>query len=464
MTHYSDFLFFHCILLNGSCYCRKLKYRQLPETAEEKAKRLAEEGKDSGKEFTHPQRAVPGSAEWLKQKAAEKAAAEEAEALAAAQQQTQPGPMFEAEVLPMKMVVSPWKITAGKWVASRDDDDVEEEGEEDDEYDGTSRLFDLHGKWDNVMMSSRSLVASSCHGPFPHQDSICPNLFGVAYSAITLSNGGGGGGQVMVEGVTIFPVGDEWIRRALFCIGKRLEARADVQLDADEDAEAPFDVSRRAMCTFIRSLVYAGMSRTIAVDELLIQAVDLLFANFITDTQHGEAWNWHDEEAVRRRFLGIVRRFQSQQRRTASSAPQLGARNSYQVSAAGAHTSSARGSSSGGRGSGGGGRGSDDRRVSSARDSAGGRRGAGKKSNQREEIADNHGKTTSRTAGAAAMTRSSHTAAATSSASAPGPEKVAVKKVRAPRPAKSTLKAAAAGGRGKKGEKERAAGGASKKK
>jgi vancomycin resistance protein YoaR len=71
-------------------------------------------------EFTHAPRVIPGTAEWVRQKAAE-----EAKAAAAQQAQEQsesaamPKVAYDVETFNQKPLVVPWKIAAGKWTVRR---------------------------------------------------------------------------------------------------------------------------------------------------------------------------------------------------------------------------------------------------------------------------------------------------------------------------------------------------------
>lgn len=284
-----------------------MKFRQLLETAEEKDAELH----GHSHEFAKGHRLVPGSAEWLAKKASEKSA-KEADAQTtddtAVALQHKP---FEVETLHQKPVVSPWKIISGSWVSSAGDNN-----------DDTLCTLSSDKKT-GVIMSSRSIVSASCHGPFPHQAS-CPELFGVSYSAMNIASNNNNNGnnnndnnsssQVAVEGVTLFPQGSDWVRRALYCVGKRLDQGTEAALETSQLPTRGQELSYKVMCEFVRSVVVAGMSHTIEEDGLLIQAIDLLFADYLTPSME-DGLTMEEMRSVANRFAELMRRHSSRNQR-----------------------------------------------------------------------------------------------------------------------------------------------------
>jgi HrpA-like RNA helicase len=287
-----------------NAYCmgqrqKKMMYRQLPETDS------TTDAKDE-KEIVRPRKVVIGSAQWRAQKSAAKAMTEAAKPTENVEQSSapMPKPVYEVEQYSRKPVLSAWKIMSGKWVSDKKND-----ADNNDEVVNVSSVplsrFFAVGKWDDVVMSTRSVVSTSCHGPFPHQPPPCPVLFGVAYSAVTLgSNVVEKLNNVIVEGVTIFPVGSDWIDRALFCMGKCLNQDFEMNLDNNPSVGC---MSHHQMCRFIQRLVSMGMDHSIDYDGMLIHAVDLLFADYLTPSDH--EWTAEDAERVSNHFRKLVRNF-----------------------------------------------------------------------------------------------------------------------------------------------------------
>jgi hypothetical protein len=281
-----------------------MRYRQLPQNASDKA----EGAHEQVQEFTQAPRIIPGTAEWVRQKAAEEAKA------AAAQQQAQeqsesavmPKVAYDVETFTQKPLVVPWKIAAGKWTVCSRMDYLDESAPVDEQL-----VYDLQGDWNGVLMSTRSIISSSCHDLHSSQSV----LYGVAYSAITVmgnqQSAENANSQVFAEGVTLFPLGEEWMRRALFCLGKRLHAMDEHLLEELSETSAAEEsvVSYREMCTFVRHLIVTGQERGIEEDPFLIQAIDLLFADFLVSAE----WMHLVKSQVGRRFQDLVSRYRRRQ-------------------------------------------------------------------------------------------------------------------------------------------------------
>jgi hypothetical protein len=135
--------------------------------------------------------------------------------------------------------------------------------------------------WSSVIMSNRSMIASSCciGGDDGSVDDNQP-LYGVAYSSLIVKNKSEfpQGQKVYIEGISLFPPGEEWIGRALYCCGMRLNNSTEKRL---KQIKLSSIGTHHSICTSIFNRLI--LDRDVTEDKHLIAAVDFLFSDLLLD-------------------------------------------------------------------------------------------------------------------------------------------------------------------------------------
>jgi hypothetical protein len=132
--------------------------------------------------------------------------------------------------------------------------------------------------WSPVIMSHRSMISSSfCIGGDDATDH-AKTLYGVAYSSLIVKSKSEypQDQSVFIEGITLFPPGEEWIGRALYCCGIQLKTSTEKRLKQ-------FTLSsigtHHSICTSIFNRL--NLDREVTEDKHLIAAVDVLFSDLL---------------------------------------------------------------------------------------------------------------------------------------------------------------------------------------
>jgi hypothetical protein len=292
--------------------------------------KLIEEDRAADSKVTmgKPRHLVPGTAEWAAAAATAATAAEEETRTVTKKQSA----AQSSESFPSGGLVSGWTIVADSWeklyLPADSDSDTntdrdEEEGgeeEEEEEEDGEEGESDKELKelqsiyvapqsWNRALVSNRSIVGTSCNGPFPYRyqqqaPSDSPDsplvsysaayktrpLYAVSFSAITLKSENKYNPKpptVAVENLTAFPSYDYWIHLALLCVNKHLLGNSEQLVDADLFDESfaltyrhgeKISFSRAKLCRIIYSDLQDSLyASSISINIDLVSAVDTLF-------------------------------------------------------------------------------------------------------------------------------------------------------------------------------------------
>jgi hypothetical protein len=190
------------------------------------------------------------------------------------------------ECLGVKPLVSGWSIHGSFLTQSTFDAAMFEE----DEFDIMDVMYDTSSsEWTTAVFSTRSILSTSYYSPkLPvvsgssgggslSRKEVALSIFGVSYYALTL---GTKRKTVACEGVTLFPPDKTWILRGLLCIGRRLHADAENELDRlsnSQSAKLPMSVK----CRNVRALITQLKNKSFQPDKTLIEALNDLFTDYV---------------------------------------------------------------------------------------------------------------------------------------------------------------------------------------
>lgn len=183
------------------------------------------------------------------------------------------------EVLGAKPMVTGWHIH-GSFLSQNTFDAATFD---EDAFDMMDVMYDASTTdWMTAVLSTRSVLSTSFYLPTSSSSTnsrkgSASTLFGVSYYALTL---GAKRKMVACEGVTLFPPDKTWILRGLLCIGRRLHADAETELDILSKSQSA-KTSMSAKCRNVRALVTQLKNKSFQPDKSLIEALNDLFGDYV---------------------------------------------------------------------------------------------------------------------------------------------------------------------------------------